>query len=293
MSDSRGQGGVTAVKKAIIYPFARRFFAGETLGDVLVRVAQVNRMGMSATIDFLGEDVAGLADADAATAEYARAVESAFDLGQDASVAIKLTHIGLRVDKARSLANLDRLASLARSKGVFLWLDMEGSAYTDDTIAAYRRLLSDHFSVGIALQSALNRTWDDLRGLVSEGAVVRLVKGAYREGPDVAALDHATIARRYAGMLEYLFANARQFAAGTHDKALIARAEEHLKFYKGAFEFQMLMGMRDHVKRRLVADGHRVVEYVPYGTEWYNYGMRRIMEKRRNIVYFAQGLAGR
>ena len=123
--------------------------------------------------------------------------------------------------------------------------------------------------------------------------MIRLVKGAYSEPQELAYQEMPEIRSRYEGLLEYLFANAKSFATGTHDHTLIARALKLSEGSHGSCEFQMLMGMRDPLKRRLASSGHRVVEYVPYGTDWYSYGLRRLKEKRRNILYFAEGLMGR
>ena len=281
------------LKQRLLYPFAKKFFAGVTLEDAVARARFVNTLGMGATLDFLGEDVSDAKEADAAREGYARTIEAIAAGRLDASVAIKLTHIGLDVSRELAVENAERLARLAGERGVFVWVDMEGSAHTDDVIGIYRGLLSAGMPVGVALQASLRRTAADLGALVREGATIRLVKGAYSEPPELAYQGMPEIRASYEAMLEHLFAHAKSFAIGTHDRTLIGRALTLSAGKPGVCEFQMLMGMRDSVKRRLASSGRRVVEYIPYGTDWYSYGIRRLKEKRRNILYLAEGLMGR
>ena len=282
-----------ALKQTFLYPFARRFFAGLTLEDALARAAQDNAHGVSATLDYLGEDVRDGTEAERARSEYSRIIKEIAARGLDASVAIKLTHIGLDISREMAENSALELVAAARARGVFVWVDMEGSAHTQATAEIYRSLLREYpGGVGIALQAYLRRTWDDLKSLASEGAKVRLVKGAYNEPPEIAITDNRELRRRFIEMVEYLLQGGRPFAIGTHDRAII-KAAEKMAVGRDGLEFQMLMGVRDDMKLRLARTGRRVVEYVPYGSDWYGYGIRRLKEKRRNIAYFAQGLFGR
>ena len=280
------------LKKRLLYPFARRFFAGTKLADAVARARTVNALGMGATLDYLGEDVTDGEEAMRARAEYERVIDALSGERLDASLAIKLTHIGLDIGREAALLNALEIIRHAKARGVRLWVDMEGSRHTQATIDIYREMLEIDGTAGIALQAYLKRTWDDLKALVAGGATVRLVKGAYSEPPEIAIQDMGKLRARYIEMTEYLFDNARYFAVGTHDTRLINRMLK-MSSPTHSFEFQMLMGIRDRLKMLLRARGHRVVEYVPYGEDWYGYGIRRIGEKRRNILYFAQGLIGR
>ncbi|MBI5190902.1 MAG: proline dehydrogenase family protein [Nitrospirae bacterium] len=283
-----------SIREAVVYPFARKFFAGESLSDAVSRVRGLNAKGMGASVDFLGEDVTNSAEADAAFEEYARAIHSVKREGLGASVSVKLTHIGLDMGREIAENNALKLAAQAEAEGLFLWLDMEGSRHTENILGVYRELIRLHRGmVGVAIQASLLRSWRDIRSLVPEGGIIRLVKGAYDEPPEIALQDMADIRAQFTGMMVYLFDSGSRFAVGTHDKALVETALKIAGARRAPFEFQMLMGMRDRLKRQLVRDGFRVVEYVPYGTEWYGYGMRRLKEKRRNILYMAEGLAGR
>ncbi len=282
-----------SVRKRILHPFARRFFAGTTLEDALVRAGALNRAGMGATLDFLGEDVRDMREVEGAAREYSRAIEAVAMRGLDASVALKLTHVGLDMGREAALDNALALAETAKDLGVFIWVDMEGSEHTDDTIGIYRRLLAEYpGGVGLALQAYLKRTWADLPIALS-GARIRLVKGAYSEPPEVALQGMSEIRAQFKDMMAYLIKNSGDFAIGSHDRELVKAALGMSIGRAVRPEFQMLMGMRDDLKRSLVGKGLRVVEYVPYGPDWYGYGLRRLKEKRRNILYFAQGLFGR
>ena len=278
----------------MLHPFARRFFAGETLEDALARAKPVNASGISATLDFLGEDTTSPAEAKAASDEYMRVLDEVSARGLDVSLAVKLTHIGLDIDPDIALEYALALGKSANRKGLTLWLDMEGSQHTSMTIETYRKVRKVHPGAGMALQACLRRTPGDLIALVKEGALIRLVKGAYREPPDVALTRMRDIRRRYLELMAYLSEHSDKFAVGTHDRGIIDEAKKLAgKNAHAAIEFQMLMGMRDDLKAALVNDGKRVLEYIPYGTDWYGYGIRRLTEKKRNAVYFAMGLIGR
>jgi len=281
-----------SLSRAIIYPVARRFFAGVNLGPALERIKEDNTFGIGATVDFLGEDVADTSEAEMAKAEYRRAIEAIEFEALDASVAIKLTHIGLDISSILAENNALEIAAVAKERGVFLWVDMESSEHTDSIIKIYRKMLSKGVPAGLALQASLKRTWDDIKALTADGARIRLVKGAYNEPPEIAVQDMGGIRARFIDMARYLLDSGASFAIGTHDLLIIDRVRE---MASGAdrVEYQMLMGLRDSTKKKLVREGLRVVEYVPYGADWYGYGIRRLTEKKRNALYFVQGLMGR
>lgn len=281
-----------SLRRALLYPVARRFFAGVTLGPALERIKEDNALGLGATVDFLGEDVADASEAERVKAEYVRAIKAiAFD-ALDASIAIKLTHIGLDISRILAENNALEIAATAKERGVFLWVDMEGSEHTDSTISIYGKMLSKGVPAGIALQASLRRTRDDIKALSASGARIRLVKGAYNEPPEKAVSDMGEIRACFIGMARYLLDAGASFAIGTHDLSII----ENVRAMAGAadrVEYQMLMGLRDLTKKRLAGEGLRVVEYVPYGADWYGYGIRRLTEKKRNMFYFIQGFMGR
>lgn len=280
------------MRRALLYPVARKFFAGVSLGPALERIKDDNALGLGATVDFLGEDVTDASEAEIARLEYMRAIKAIAFEALDASIAIKLTHIGLDISRILAENNALEIAAAAKEKGVFLWVDMEGSEHTDSTISIYGKMLSKGVPAGIALQASLKRTWDDVKVLSASGARIRLVKGAYNEPPEKAVSDMGEIRKRFIGMARYLVDAGASFAIGTHDLSII----DKVKAMAGGadmVEYQMLMGLRDLAKKRLVGEGLRVVEYVPYGADWYGYGIRRLTEKKRNMLYFIQGFMGR
>jgi proline dehydrogenase len=281
-----------SLRRALLYPVARKFFAGVSLGPALERIKENNALGLGATVDFLGEDVSDASEAEIARLEYMRAIKAIAFEALDASIAIKLTHIGLDISRILAENNALEIAAAAKEKGVFLWVDMEGSEHTDSTISIYGKMLSKGVPAGIALQASLKRTWDDVKVLSASGARIRLVKGAYNEPPEKAVSDMGEIRKRFIGMARYLVDAGASFAIGTHDLSII----ENVRTMAGGadmVEYQMLMGLRDLTKKRLVGEGLRVVEYVPYGADWYGYGIRRLTEKKRNMLYFIQGFMGR
>ena len=280
------------VRETLLYPFAKRFFAGVGLNDAIARAKEDNRAGMGATVDYLGEDVNTTAEAEHAAEEYIRAVESVSSSGLDASVSVKLTHIGLDISRELAENNAAEIVKTASERGVFIWLDMEDSSHTSETLSIYGGLLSSGAQVGVAVQAYLKRSMDDVRSVARSGGVVRIVKGAYNETEDIAYGNMPEIRGNFIDMARYLLSEGRRFAVGTHDRPLIDQLLLVSSGGKGV-EFQMLMGIRDDMKARLAASGSRVVEYIPYGSEWYGYGLRRVREKRRNLLYMAQGLMGR
>ncbi|MGC2423657.1 MAG: proline dehydrogenase family protein [Nitrospirota bacterium] len=281
------------LRQRLLYPLAKKFFAGFKLEDAIHRAKLVNSRGMGAIIDFLGEDVSTHEAAGRATAEYARILEAAGRAKLDAALAVKLTNLGMGFSYWLARDNGLGLAKTAKDAGVFLWVDMEGSSYTSDTIRIYREMHAVNPECGIALQACLKRTRDDLESLIRDGAVIRLVKGAYKEPQKTAFQKSSEVRSNWLVLVQELFNNSGRFAVGTHDRRLLGQALKLSEGYGGSLEFQMLMGVRDSLKEELLRKGRRVVEYIPYGTDWYGYGIRRLMEKKRNVLYFAQGLIGR
>ena len=281
------------LRQRLLYPFAKKFFAGLKLEDAISRARFVDSRGMGAIIDFLGEDVRTPEAADQAKAEYLRVLKEVGKARLDASFTIKLTNLGLGFSYGITRDNAFELAKTAKEEGVFLWVDMEGSSHTSDTIRIYREIHGVNRECGIALQACLRRTREDLGPLISDGAVIRLVKGAYKEPPATAFQKSSEVRVNWLTLVQESFNKSGRFAVGTHDRSLVGRALKLSEGYAGRIEFQMLMGVRDSLKEELLGKGKRVVEYIPYGTDWYGYGIGRLLEKKRNVLYFAQGLFGR
>ena len=290
---------------------AKRFIAGETVDQAMEAVAGINAQGMSATLDFLGEDVT-------TREEAARTRDAYFDLlaairarpstgsaagdttsGQavETNVSVKLTGIGLLIDEEFALENLRAiLDAAAANRDPFVRIDMEGSAVTDATLRVFERAYEHTRNVGPVLQAYLKRTPADVERMVGLGARVRLCKGAYSEPPTIAYADMATIRREYLRCAETLLERGNYPGLATHDPRLIAGAQTFARtraIASSRYEFQMLYGVRPELQRRLVADGYRVRIYVPYGTHWAGYFYRRVTERRENALFALRSLFAR
>jgi proline dehydrogenase len=255
---------------------ARRFVAGETRADALAAVRGLAAQGIHATVDYLGESVHDTAQAEAYAAEYLELAE------RTENVSLKLTALGLDVDEGLCRRLLGRIADRAG----FVRIDMESSAYTERTLAIQREL--DRPNVGVVLQAYLYRTARDVDEMIRRGVRVRLCKGAYDEPPSVAYPEKVDVDRNYVALAERLLGAGARPAFATHDEAIV----EHLRRVgtPGTFEFQMLYGIRRDLQRRLVGAGHDVRVYVPYGTHWYPYFMRRLAERPANLLFLLRSL---
>lgn len=264
--------------------FGRQWVAGETMADAIHVAKDANARGMEALVNHLGEHYREKPPVEATVREYERLLIAMRTEGINGSPSLKPTQFGVFIDKGYALSQMLPILELARADRRILWLDMESAATTDDTIWICERLLERYDRLGICLQANLRRTADDLNRLVQDGARIRLVKGAYKETPEIAYQTRPDIDRAYLAHLETLFARSREFAVASHDGQIIERALALAKQHATPFEFAMLQGVRDPLKRQLVREGHRVAEYIPYGPNWLPYFTRRLRERPRNIV---------
>ncbi|MBE0597177.1 MAG: proline dehydrogenase family protein [Desulfuromonadales bacterium] len=278
-------------------PLARqassRFVAGETREQALAVTHQLNQEGFKVTLDYLGEEVADAGQAAAATEEYAGAVEEAAARGLDAGVSVKLSHLGVRIDETLAFGNLLQVVQRAARVNRFVRVDMEGSELTAATLKLVRRVHSESANVGVAIQSYLRRSTAEVDLLNREKISVRLVKGAYLEPEEVAYQDLEEVVLHFMGLLESLFRDGHRPAVATHDEKLIEYAiDMAFIFNRGEedYEFQMLYGIRRDLQERLKRDGHRVRVYLPYGTDWYGYFMRRLAERPANLWFLLRNL---
>jgi proline dehydrogenase len=269
--------------------FARRFIAGETLDEAIAAARRIEAAGMSQTLDYLGESVASAEEADAATREYIEILTAVVASGIGRNISLKLTQLGLDVSADTALGNLRRILEPAREHQFFVRIDMENSPYTGDTLGIFERLWDEGFSnVGVVLQSALFRTSADLERLVSRGARIRLVKGAYKEDPEVAYQRKADVDAAYVTQMEFLLRQGRFPALATHDPAIIDTAKAFVAkegIAKDRFEFQMLYGVRRDLQLALSRDGFGVRVYIPFGRQWFPYFMRRLGERPANVGF--------
>lgn len=281
---------------------ARRFVAGETIEDAIAAVRRLNDRGMSATIDFLGEDVHSVQDAIAIRGEYLLLLDALADAGARSNVSVKLTALGLLVDPGLCTENVrsivERAADTTRRSLIdpFVRIDMEGSALTDVTLQVFENVFGEHKNVGVVLQAYLHRTPVDVKHALDLGARVRLCKGAYKEPTQIAIQDMASIRRAYVQLAQELLTRGTYPALATHDeflhKAVKAFTTER-GIGKDRFEFQMLYGVRPDFQEKLTAEGYNVRVYVPYGTHWMQYFYRRVRERRENLLLALRALVGR
>jgi proline dehydrogenase len=273
---------------------AQRFVAGTTVAQVMAAARAMNAAGIAATIDQLGENVTSAAEANASAEAYHALLDAIRSNGLNANVSIKLTHLGLDIDAERCRELICSLAQHAARDGNFVRIDMEGSAYTQRTLELTRRL--HHLpgdAVGTVVQSYLRRSQADVAQLCAEGIRIRLVKGAYKEPPEIAFPRKGDVDANYLALAKILLTSGLYHAIATHDERLIGQVIDFAgrqKIPRDAFEFQMLYGIRRDLQQRLAREGWRVRVYIPYGTEWYPYFMRRLAERPANVWFLLKNL---
>jgi proline dehydrogenase len=276
------------------HSFARRFIAGETVSEAIAAARAVERPGVSVTFDVLGESAASTAAAAEATRAYVSIIGTLEQAGVCRNLSLKLTQLGLTIDRATSIDNLRRILDVANGAGFFVRIDMEGSAYTDQTLETFETVWGIGYrNVGIAVQSALRRSEQDVRHLNALRARVRLVKGAYREPRAVAFQHKAEVDAAFETLMKLLLAEGVSPAIATHDPALI-EATKAFATSRGitpdAYEFQMLYGVRRDLQAALAAEGYHMRVYVPFGAEWFPYFMRRLGERPANVAFVVKSL---
>jgi proline dehydrogenase len=287
------------------FPLARamamRFVAGESIAEAIKATRTLNAKGINVTLDFLGESVSTRVEAEQAAAEYVRALGEIAASGVRANVSLKLTQFGLDIDRDFCLENVRRVATKAQAVGTFVRVDMEGTPHTDLTLGIVADLRSEFNNVGTVLQAYLFRTEADLLALADTGVRIRLCKGAYQEPAEKAYPEKADTDANYIKLSKLLLdrsSNAPTDPTGrtpalaalaTHDEKMIAAAKAYVaekQIPRELFEFQMLYGVRAQLQEQLVREGYGVRAYVPYGTHWYPYFMRRLAERPANVWFF-------
>ena len=270
--------------------FAKRFVAGETLPEALAAVAGLNAKGISASLDLLGESVTNEREARAAAAQYLAVLDRIHEKKLDANVSLKLTAMGLDISEELCVSTMHDILDRARELSTFVRLDMEGSAYTERTLNLFADRLypvyRDH--VGIVLQSYLYRTRSDVERAVQLGCRVRLCKGAYKEPASVAFPEKKEVDSNYVLCMHRLLDGGNYPGIATHDPKIIDDAKGYVAEHnidRSRFEFQMLYGIRRDLQEQLVREGYRMRVYVPFGTQWYPYLMRRLAERPANVAF--------
>ena len=275
---------------------SRRFVAGEKLADALSAAAALNRVGMTATLDRLGENVHTEAEARDAAGAYLGIFDRIREAGVNSNVSIKLTQLGLDLDSNLCRSSVAEIARRAERHGSFLRIDMEGSAHTERTLQLFREVRDHSPAVGIVIQSYLYRSESDVRDLLRAGARIRLCKGAYKEPREIAFPQKRQVNENFVKLMKMLLDSGFYHAIATHDPRMIDATTNYAaqqKIGRDRFEFQMLYGIRRDLQQQLVRDGYRMRIYIPYGTEWFPYFMRRLAERPANLFFVLKNILRR
>jgi proline dehydrogenase len=281
------------VPRPIVRRVSRRYIAGDTLAEAVAAVRSLNGEGFMATLDVLGESVTERSLVEAAVRDYQAALSAIHAERLDSNISIKPTQFGLRLDFDLCLEKVRALVAQARNDGNFVRIDMEDSGCTSATLDLYRRLRGEGYdNVGVVLQAYMRRSLADVRAL-PERANVRLCKGIYIEPPDVAFQERSLVNKNFVCLLEELVERGAYVGIATHDEDLVWEAErliERRRLAGSAYEFQMLLGVAEPLRRIVRRSGHRLRVYVPFGAQWYAYSLRRLKENPRIAGYILAGL---
>ncbi|MFB3920684.1 MAG: proline dehydrogenase family protein [Terriglobia bacterium] len=275
---------------------ARRYIAGEEIDDAVRAVRELTAQGFAATLDHLGESVNAMRDAEEACQVYLGLLDRLASEGIPSHISIKLTQLGLAIDEASALQHVKSLVERAARYRNFIRIDMEGSAYTDATLRVFRAAKAPSDVLGIVIQSYLYRSEKDVDELLAGGSRIRLCKGAYKEPREVAFPRKADVDANYIKLMQKLLRSGHYQAIATHDDRMIAATREFAAAHRissDRFEFQMLYGIRRRLQRELLRQGYRVRLYVPYGSQWYPYFMRRLAERPANVFFLMRNLIRR
>ncbi|HEX9846537.1 MAG TPA: proline dehydrogenase family protein [Candidatus Nitrosotenuis sp.] len=283
----------TQIMEKILFGVAKQWIAGNTINEALAAAKISYKNGMSVIINRLGEYHTSKQLIEKTIDEYKIVMSSFRRWKVSGGISIKPTQIGLSRSKKECLRNFEALIKAASSSQTFVWIDMESSDHTDETIEIYQNLFARYERLGVALQANLHRTENDLADLLSMGGKIRLVKGAYRETAKVAFKSKEKVDQNYLKLMKVLFEKGNEFGIATHDSVMIGQAVAISKRYEKKFEFQMLRGIRDELKLNLIKMGFSLAEYIPYGTNWLPYSVRRLKERKRNILLLGSSFISR
>jgi proline dehydrogenase len=288
---------IQLLPKVLVKPFAMRYIAGEGLDDAVCAVKALNSKNLMATLDVLGENVSTEEESIAAVGACEKILHAIHENHLNSNLSIKLTQFGLKLDEAFCYSNLKRLLEIASRYNNFVRVDMEDSSTTSPTLNLYQKLRSDGFeNLGVVIQANMRRSEEDIRSLIPVKANVRLCKGAYVEPEAIAFRDKEGIRLNYLNLLKMLLESRSYVGIATHDDLLITGAYQYIQkmnLKSIDYEFQMLHGVRTNLRDKIVADGHRLRVYVPFGQHWYAYSIRRFKENPQIILYVLHALFSR
>lgn len=274
----------------VLFKIAKQWIAGNTIDDALTSAKNAYQSGRHAIVNKLGEYHTSKKQITITVNEYQKIINSFRKWKIRGDVSVKPTQIGLSISQKECYRNFEKIILNARNAHVFVWLDMESSEHTDETIEIYNKFFSKYERLGIALQANLKRTEDDLIDLLRIGAKIRLVKGAYIEKASISFKSKEDVDKNFVKLMKILFKKGNEFGIASHDGKIIKKAENLSKKYPKKFEFQMLKGIRDELKPKLIKKKFVVSDYIPYGVNWLPYSIRRIKERKRNILLLGSSL---
>ncbi len=281
------------MKKGLLTFFARRYIAGRTIEEAIDVARKLKTHGILSTIDNLGENVTDAREARGAVDEYLKLLDAIEAAGVDSTISLKLTHMGLDISDELASRNVETLIKRAAELENFVRFDMEGSGYTERTINIFLALRKRYENTGIAIQACLRRSAGDRKRLIEEGASVRLCKGAYKEPPEIAFPDKKDVDKNFSMLMKELLCKGTRPAIATHDEKLIDEAKGFARekgISKDRFEFQMLLGIKRTLQKRLAQEGFKVRVYVPYGPNWLPYILRRMRERKENVFFVLKNI---
>ncbi len=273
--------------------FARRFVAGESALEAIEAVKELNKDGIVATLDLLGENVSSHQQADDVVEEYYDLFKKITDSGVKSGVSLKLTQLGLDLDVTSCVERMRKILINARKHNLFVRIDMEGSFYTQTTVDVFIKLANEFENVGLVLQAYLHRSMDDAKNMAQKKFSIRVCKGAYKESSSIAFQSMDDIRTQYKNMVKILLEGGSKIGIATHDDELINWTKAYVvqnRIPSAQFEFQMLYGLRRKKALELAKEGFRVRSYVPYGTHWFPYFYRRLRERKENVFFVLKSL---
>jgi proline dehydrogenase len=280
----------TSLWTDLLFGIAKHWIAGESYEAGIARAQESNTNKILGILNLLGEETTVQDEVAAATNEYIDVLKTIAARKVESCISIKPTQLGLTIDRKLYEENMKSILGTAKSLGSFVWIDMEGSRYTDNTVESYLEFRKSFDNVGVAIQSYLKRSEEDVNRILDSNGTIRLVKGAYNEDPSIAFKRKEEINGNFLKLMRVMFERGRGFAVATHHEKLIEAAAELSKARSSNFEYEMLMGIRDPKKLELAQRGFRVSEYIPYGKGWWPYSVRRIREHKSNILLLGRSL---
>ena len=283
------------VPKPIVRFVSKRYVAGVTLDSAVETVVKLNKEGAVATLDLLGESATKKDDCDASVTEYLKILDTIKSSNLDCNISLKPTQLGLQIDKELCYQNIHKIVEKARSLNNFVRIDMEDSPYTSSTIEIFTRLKKEFPNVGIVLQAYMRRSLDDLNELVKLNSNFRLCKGIYDEARTIAFKDPYTVNRNFSLLIEKAFKSKCYIGIATHDEKIVWEGLKYIDSFqldRSQYEFQMLLGVDEELKKIIIDGGHKLRIYVPYGKKWYAYSMRRLKENPKIAVYIMKAFFG-